>query len=76
MGAQLKKRDIHMRKNVSFYDRVIRFTLGAAVLSLVFLGPQTSWGYIGLIAMVTALSGFCPLYRVLGIGQGRRPLTK
>lgn len=61
-----------MQKNVNTTDRIIRFILGAAVLSFVFLGPQTSWGYIGLIAVVTALSGFCPLYRVLGIGQGQR----
>jgi hypothetical protein len=61
-----------MKKNVNTADRVIRFILGAAVLSFVFLGPQTSWGYIGLIAVVTALSGFCPVYRVLGIGNGQR----
>ncbi len=61
-----------MRKNVKTVDRAVRLLLGIAVLSLVFLGPQTAWGYVGLIAVVTALSGFCPLYRVFGIGQCQR----
>lgn len=72
MGTQLKKKVLSVRRNVNGYDRAVRLTLGAAVLSLVFLGPQTSWGYIGLIAVITALSGFCPIYRFLGIDQCRR----
>lgn len=50
--------------NVSPADRLLRVLLGAALLSLVFFGPQTAWGYIGLIAIVSALSGFCPIYRI------------
>ncbi len=67
MGAERN----FMKKNVSPMDRIIRFILGVAVLSLVFLGPQTAWGYIGLIALISALSGFCPLYRLLRV-EGRR----
>lgn len=51
-------------KNVSHPDRLFRALLGAGLVSLVFFGPQTAWGYIGLIAIVSALSGFCPIYRV------------
>ena len=50
--------------NVSLVDRIVRVLLGVALLSLVFFGPQTAWGYIGLIAIVSALSGFCPIYRI------------
>ncbi len=56
-----------MKQNVKPLDRFIRLFLGIAVLSLVFLGPQTAWGYLGLIALVSALSGFCPLYRLFGV---------
>ncbi len=51
-------------RNISHPDRILRAILGSAVLALVFFGPQTAWGYLGLIALITALSGFCPLYRI------------
>ena len=54
-------------KNEGTIDRVLRVIFGAAVLSLVFVGPQTAWGWIGLIPLITGLVGTCPLYSVLGI---------
>jgi len=56
-----------VRQNIHPIDRVIRTVLGAAIISLVFLGPQTAWGYLGLISVLTALSGFCPVYRIFGV---------
>ena len=54
-------------KNVGTVDKVIRIILGLVLLALVFVGPQTPWGWIGIIPLVTGLIGFCPLYSVLGI---------
>lgn len=54
-------------KNEGSIDRALRVILGLVVLSLVFVGPQTAWGWIGLVPLVTGLVGFCPLYSVLGI---------
>ena len=48
-------------------ERVVRVVIGAALLSLVWIGPQTAWGWIGLVPLVTGLAGSCPLYRVLGV---------
>lgn len=48
-------------------DRIARVFLGAVLLSLVFVGPQTPWGLLGLIPLATGSVGFCPLYRLLGI---------
>jgi hypothetical protein len=48
-------------------DRAIRIVLGLAILSLVFVGPQSPLGYIGIVPLATGLIGFCPLYRVLGL---------
>ncbi len=48
-------------------DRVIRVVLGAVLMLLVFIGPKTAWGFIGLIPLVTGVFGFCPLYRLAGI---------
>lgn len=56
-----------MKTNEGTIDRVLRLLVGAGVLSLAFVGPQTPWAYLGVIPLVTGLVGFCPLYAVLGI---------
>jgi hypothetical protein len=48
-------------------ERAVRAVLGILLLSLVFVGPQTAWGWLGIIPLVTAVTGFCPLYSLLGI---------
>ena len=54
-------------RNEGTADRVVRVILGAGLLSLVFFGPQTAWGWIGVVPLATGLIGNCPLYSVLGI---------
>ncbi|MBF9045548.1 DUF2892 domain-containing protein [Rhodobacterales bacterium LSUCC0031] len=56
-----------MSRNEGMIDRALRVVLGLGLLALVFFGPQTPWGWIGLVPLVTGLVGFCPLYRLLGI---------
>jgi len=48
-------------------DRMVRAVLGLALLSLVFIGPRTFWGLVGLVPLATAAIGWCPLYSVFGI---------
>ncbi len=55
-----------MKANEGAIDRVLRVVVGAAVLSLAFIGPQTPWAYVGLVPLVTGLIGWCPLYAMLG----------
>jgi hypothetical protein len=54
-------------KNVGTIDRVLRIVVGLALISIIFIGPQTPWGWIGVVPLATALMGFCPLYSLLGI---------
>lgn len=56
-----------MAKNEGMIDRALRIVAGLALISIVFIGPQTPLGWIGVIPLATGLVGFCPLYRVLGI---------
>lgn len=56
-----------MKKNVGNIDRIARVVLGMGLLSIVFVGPQTPWGYLGLIPLLTATISFCPVYTLLGI---------
>jgi hypothetical protein len=54
-------------RNEGTVDRVLRVIAGAALVSLVFVGPETPWGWIGLVPLVTGLVGNCPVYSLLGI---------
>lgn len=56
-----------MKQNVGSIDRTIRIIVGLGLISLVFVGPQTVWGWIGVVPLVTALIGWCPPYSLLGI---------
>jgi hypothetical protein len=51
-----------MKCNVGGVDRVLRVVVGLGLLSLVFVGPQTAWGWIGAVPLLTGLLGFCPAY--------------
>lgn len=56
-----------MTCNIGMIDRIIRVIVGLAILSLAFVGPQSAWGYLGIIPIATALIGWCPPYALLGI---------
>ncbi|MEQ1669981.1 MAG: DUF2892 domain-containing protein [Hyphomicrobium sp.] len=56
-----------MTTNVGSIDRVLRIVAGLVLLSLVFVGPQTPWGWIGLVPLLTAVIGYCPAYSILGV---------
>lgn len=56
-----------MTKNMGNVDRILRIIVGLALIAIVFVGPQTPWGWIGIVPLVTALIGWCPLYTILGI---------
>lgn len=55
-----------MQPNIGSLDKTVRIVAGLVLISLVFVGPQTPWGWIGVIPLATALIGWCPLYRLLG----------
>ncbi|MDQ3263138.1 MAG: DUF2892 domain-containing protein [Myxococcota bacterium] len=53
--------------NEATWDRMLRIVLGVGLLALVFIGPKTWWGLLGLVPLLTGLIGRCPLYRAFGI---------
>ncbi len=55
-------------KNVGSTDKVIRYIIGVALLSLLFIIPSNLkfLGFIGLVPILTAAFSFCPLYAILG----------
>jgi hypothetical protein len=59
-----------MTTNVGTIDRVIRVIIGLALLWYAVLAAPTGYnwiGWIGVIPLVTALIGNCPLYSILGV---------
>jgi hypothetical protein len=56
-----------MKTNEGTTDRTIRVVFGLAILSLTIVGPQTLWGLIGLVPLLTGIFGVCPVYKIFGI---------
>lgn len=56
-----------MNTNVGGIDRALRIIVGLGLISIVFVGPQTPWGWIGVVPLATALLGWCPAYTLFGI---------
>ena len=61
------ERSFRMSRNEGTIDRALRIILGLVLLALVFVGPQTAWGWIGIVPLATGLIGWCPLYTLLGL---------
>lgn len=61
------------KTNVGGIDRVLRIVVGLVLLALVFVGPKTPWGYVGLVPLLTGLLRTCPLYSLIGLNSCPRP---
>lgn len=63
-----------MTANVGTVERVVRFVVGAGLLAFFIFGTgDIRWlGLIGLVFIGTALAGWCPAYRLLGMSTGGR----
>jgi len=61
-----------MGTNIGSLDRILRVIVGLGLLSLIFVGPKTLWGLVGLVPLGTALVGFCPAYRLFGLSTCAR----
>lgn len=54
-----------MEKNTGIIDRLIRVPLGIVIIAAGFYF-EAFWGLVGVIPLMSGLSGFCPLYGVFG----------
>ena len=64
--VQEKRKGLIMR-NEGSVDRLLRVIVGLVLLALVFVGPKTPLGWIGIVPLLTGVIGFCPAYRIFGI---------
>lgn len=59
-----------MTKNMGSVDRVARIVIGLALMWFALFAAPTGYnwiGWIGVIPLITALVGMCPLYSILGL---------
>ncbi len=59
-------------KNVGSFDRIIRIILGILLIAMVFVGPKSAWGWVGLVPLFTGLVRWCPAYLPFGISTCRK----
>lgn len=52
--------------NEATIERILRVVVGLGVLSLVFVGPKSNWGLLGIIPLFTGAIGSCPIYTLFG----------
>lgn len=55
------------KNNVGNVDRIARVVIGLALIALTLTGTIGVWGWIGVVPLVTAALGTCPLYSLIGV---------
>jgi hypothetical protein len=56
-----------MQRNEGNLDRAVRGIAGLVLVGLAATGTIGLWGWVGVVPLVTAALGWCPLYTMLGI---------
>ena len=59
-----------MMCNTGKPDRVIRGVLGMATIGAGVALSSVVLGVLGAVPLLTGMSGFCPLYAMLGLDSG------
>lgn len=70
-----------MSSNMGMIDRTLRIVVGALLIAFAagFVFPQTGWnwlGWIGVLPLLTAAVGVCPLYGALGCSTRVEPTDR
>ncbi len=58
-----------MKANVGGIDRVLRITVGLALVAWVLFAGGPVWAWIGVVPLATGLMNFCPAYSIFGISS-------
>jgi hypothetical protein len=62
-----RKKECAVNANVGTIDRTVRIVIGLGLIGAAVGGVIGVWGWIGVIPLGTALFGFCPAYRLVGL---------
>jgi hypothetical protein len=56
-----------MKANVGTLDKIIRYIIGLALIVVLGLIYHSWWGLIGILPVISAVTGFCGFYLPFGI---------
>jgi hypothetical protein len=59
--------------NISLTERWIRLAIGVILIALYVWGPKTRWGLLGLFFIASGITGFSPVWKILGISTLKKP---
>ena len=64
--------ELVLETNVGGIDRILRIVAGLVLISLVFVGPKTVWGWVGLVPLITGFIRWCPAYTLFGLNSCKK----
>ncbi|CUW40327.1 protein of unknown function [Magnetospirillum sp. XM-1] len=56
-----------MDANMGGKDRLIRVAVGLAMIGMAMADLIGPWGWIGIVPLVSAALGWCPVYMAVGL---------
>jgi hypothetical protein len=56
-----------MKMNEGTIDRALRVIAGLVLITLAATGTVGTWGWIGIMPLLTGTIGYCPAYTILGL---------
>lgn len=60
-----------MQCNVGKSERVVRVVAGLAMIGAGFYFGSW-WGAVGIVPLLTGITGYCPPYQMLGINTNKK----
>jgi hypothetical protein len=60
-----------LNKNAGTLDRGFRVLAGLSLIELAYSGLIGSWGWLGILPMLTGVIGLCPAYALLRLNTCR-----
>lgn len=64
-----------MKKNMGRNDKSIRIPLGI-LIAMAGIYFQSWWGLVGLVFIITGITGFCPFYKIFNISTRKKEPAK
>ena len=66
-----------MKKNVGYRDSTLRVTIAIIIsvsyaLGIIYGMMGIAALFIGLVLLITGISGYCPLYKIFGVDTYRK----
>ncbi len=62
-----------VQRNIGNVDRLLRVTVGLALIGATLMQLVGAWGWIGVVPLLTGAVQVCPAYLPFGLSTRKRP---